>query len=112
MKPNELMLGDWVCQYSLKEYSIIKIEYGYQIEECVEHGYEPIPLTAEILEKNGFYLESYNGDAMRGNWWTRSDFVFPESRIDAVGRNLFKYEYVHQLQHALKLCGIEKEIEL
>ena len=72
----------------------------------------PIPLTPEILKKNGFTLEHYSGDVMTSYWWTRNDFVIHNSMNDAIGRNNFKYEYVHQLQHALKLCGILKQIEL
>lgn len=79
---------------------------------CTIEKVEPIPLTAEILGKNGFTLEHYSGDVMTGYWWTRNDFVIHNSMNDAIGRNNFKYEYVHQLQHALRLCGIDKEIIL
>ncbi len=73
---------------------------------------QPIPITPAILEKNGFVLQDYSEDFMSGKWWTRDDFVIPESMIDSVGRNNFNYKYVHQLQFALRLCGIEKTIEL
>ena len=73
---------------------------------------KPIPLTPEILEKNGFTLEHYSGDVMTGYWWTRNDFVIHSSMNDAIGKNNFEYEYVHQLQHALRLCEIERTIEL
>lgn len=68
---------------------------------------QPIPLTAEILEKN--FPEPTDGLT-----WFPEEGGFnchayvPKCEINAFG--LFKY--VHQLQHALRLCGIEKEIEL
>ena len=68
---------------------------------------DPIPLTAEILEKN--FPEPTDGLT-----WFPEEGGFnchtyvPKCEINAFG--LFKY--VHQLQNALRLCGIEKTIEL
>ena len=77
MKPNELMIGDWVIDKELSD-EPVQIE---QINEKNVHykcgnGYissgvellEPVPITHEIL--------------------------------------------VHQLQHAFRLCGISKTIDL
>ena len=124
MRNTDLMIGDWIFYPNNTPQKITGLAPGidengnihYQFFNDVE-WYElekakPIPLTPEILEKNRFSLEHYSGNIMIGNWWTREDFVFHENRNDSVGRNNFKYEYVHQLQHALKLCGIEKEIVL
>lgn len=68
---------------------------------------DPIPLTAEILEKN--FPEPTDGLT-----WFPEEGGFnchtyvPKCEINAFG--LFKY--VHQLQNALRMCGITKEIEL
>lgn len=68
---------------------------------------DPIPLTEEILEKNF-------PNPTDGLSWFPEEGGFnchtyvPNCEINAFG--LFKY--VHELQHALRLCGIEKEIEL
>ena len=68
---------------------------------------DPIPLTAEILEKN--FPEPTDGLT-----WFQEEGGFnchtyvPKCEINAFG--LFKY--VHQLQNAIRLCGIEKTIEL
>ena len=121
MKANEL-LNDIYVYFNCFDGSkiIVKVtEFNDGIAYGVsEHGthwcqitkIEPIPLTSEILEKNGFVIESrdYHGEPLQycklvdGLW------------IDISGENFFegKLEYVHQLQHALRLCGIEKEIEL
>ena len=121
MKAEELMIGDYV---HVKPSGMLvrvaavhrkKVAYHSCANKLVwvrKDLQEPIPLTPEILEKNGFVLESYCGNVMSGKWWTRNDFVIHENMNDSVGKNNFSYEYVHQLQHALRLCGIEKEIEL
>jgi len=65
------------------------------------------PLTSEILEEN--FPEPTDGLT-----WFPEEGGFnchtyvPKCEINAFG--LFKY--VHELQHALRLCGVEKEIEL
>ena len=78
---------------------------------------EPIPLTAEILEKNGFVGELCSNGI---------DYVSEEYKLriicktNDVGWTIYanhfgldkKDVFVHELQHALRLCGIEKEIEL
>ena len=46
--------------------------------------FEPIPLTLKILKKNGFNNSPFESNK--------------------------KFQYVHELQHALKQCGIDKEI--
>ena len=71
MKANELMIGDWVLQDGF-EYKVVMLrecdirnEYPIAVDSIV-HGYtycpsdaiQPIPLTAEILEKNGWHLEN------------------------------------------------------
>lgn len=75
---------------------------------------EPVILTPEILKKNGF--EEWDG------WYVYSiDNVAVEiawtGTILKIGGQCGNLElpdimYVHQLQHALRLCGIEKEIKL
>ena len=147
MKANELMAGDWVlikrtpsCEYpykicSINNYSILGEEYADWIE--VEAGEEinleeikPIPLTAEILEKNGWkkefdkksYMTFYNlEDEKYWLMWCISEHTLDIQRQNktlldqynlCAERAVIACEYVHELQHALKLCGIDKEIVL
>ena len=125
MKVDALMIGFWVTGKKWREnpFKLTRINdngkycYGItsdgtQVGPFLLEEIEPVPLTPEILEKNGFKLENYSGKIMSGKWWTRNDFVIHERMNDSVGKNNFSYEYVHQLQHALRLCGIETEIEL
>lgn len=95
-------------------------------EETVSlDGIVPIPLTEDILVKNGFekkiYTSPSNNEDYRyyqwnptpeypdyGVWlWPDGDSYTYNSRISDI-----KINYVHQLQHLLRLCCIENEIEL
>ena len=104
--------------------------YSNKLESYVTLSFEdiePIPVTPEILEKNEFK----NIDNMYPFPTFRSDdkekyfcitIGFPEGDttrrkhpfIEINGKNIFveyiKINFVHELQHALKLCGIDKEI--
>ena len=78
--------------------------YLFSIDEL-----KPIPLTAEILEKNDFEFD--------GDTYKLGDYRLV---IEYSGGILFGWvfchrkqlKYVHELQHALRLCGIKKKIEL
>lgn len=79
---------------------------------------EPVPLTPEILEKNEFVIENgefvfdfYNGTVIIYN---RFDYNL---RIVENYKTILDIKYyseiaVHELQHALRLCKILKEIVL
>lgn len=112
MKANELMIGDWValsfdllkdsCQpfkAKLNLKNIVAIHDGKLVAE-------PIPLTEEILKANG---------------WTYDDIDYAWC-LDKFP-DLYKHEegfcnyydgievrlnYVHELQQALRLCGLNE----
>ena len=153
MKANELMIGDLVtfkdCQND-ETPSIVKI---WQINDdgeafafidgddaldeiIIDNEIVGIPITPEILEKNGFKFDGSGQRSMmlistplfsegiryniyvglkkktievfvahpveKSPNWRKSNKVY----LEVCGC------YVHELQHALRLCGIEKEIEL
>lgn len=115
---------------------MVMLDYNdlYDYEEI-----EPIPLTPEILERVGFTVEA---EQKYEEWYEdedddyiakmkcvdvrkcnaeieyktygneicvfSSDYynILPSRRIDT------QVEYVHELQHIMRLCGIEKEILL
>ena len=114
---------------SITEYYItikyIGREEDYDFEDVNGEDINPIPLTREILEKNGFvkYNEvsdtppydqdeegnmyySYKGEHKFWGWWQPNNvYLIPvNAMVD------LEIEYVHELQHALRLCGINKEI--
>lgn len=84
------------------------------------HGYEPIPLTGEILEKNGFeedgegvygddnsfFIPTYQNGFDTGTWETHIE------PTEGIGDFSGKLRYVHQLQNILRDAGIEKEITI
>lgn len=125
MTSQELMIGDWVRQkYSgltFKVGSIITpyIRVANMAGQFEENTIEPIPLTAEILEKNGFEKDARNESYYKWNWYILQDNVSYDMETGIV--RLFKASdltfchpigYVHELQHALRLCEIDKEIVL
>ena len=95
MEAKELMIGDWVnmdfnypptCK-SPRRLCLDDMIRIWQGQEC-----EPIPLTAEILEKNG--LDKVPELSMVLNRDTMPMYHSP------------MLHYVHELQHALRLCGL------
>ena len=144
MKQTDLMIGDWVqftyTPYGQNEsrtivfqvsevenfsaaglYFVCGVKYG---RVCEVEKLQPIPLTAEILEKNGFdgeykasyqIYESKEFDVMYISIWKNRLSIrkSPDIRQPHSSERLsITCNYVHELQHAFRLCGIEKEIEL
>ena len=132
ISPNELQIGDWVL-YG-KGYAIIKAIGTHRSailvsidgqDELIEETYDiidPIPLTDEILRKSGFgcvdsdselshyylgdphYCADMNlhiGTDKKGCFW-----------LNYYSNSIYGLIYVHELQHAFSLLGIEKEITL
>lgn len=122
------MIGDWLQDHTNfpmqvrvvgEDYLYADFEgnegYPWEFDDKIEPPY-PIPLTEEILEKNGFkdydeireyqfiedgeeyrfYLKKmYNKDGICDSWGTNIGGVLP-SLISSV----------HELQHALRLAGL------
>lgn len=130
MKATDLMIGDWV-QFFGEPHKIIGIRtdtpYPYIKTDTGDTWYEwglkdladGISLTQEILEKNGF-----NKDIeLNGCYW-RPDcrkycivkeidtWYFAFRHMGGGHICISECNYVHKLQHALRLCGIEKKIEI
>lgn len=77
---------------------------------------QPIPLTPEILENNGFRKESYI-EVVGGLDTYYLGEEIGSFRIHRLQKGYYQFglakiNFVHQLQHALRLCGVRKEIEL
>jgi hypothetical protein len=142
LKISDLSVGDWVryrdriCQIA----EIHQLSYNFGSKEIcsfpqVTLYYEddmptyqesvpfkdihPIPITAEILGRNGFGKKTFTQDQLfrivepNGNmpfigyrWDSRR--VIIERDNDYMLR--VKAEYIHQLQHALRLAGVDKLI--
>ena len=91
--------------------------------------YKPIPLTSEILEGNGFERWKNDNPCLIYELKRREECVsvcvfFPKGyntryyknwAMVSTKENHIEHcvcEYVHELQHAFRLGGIEKEIKL
>lgn len=72
----------------------------------------PIPLTAEILEKNGF--DKYAMYHTLHDKQVRIEYYWHESRLEIQPYGgepwirLTPLRYAHELQHAFRLCGLNE----
>lgn len=144
MKANELMVGDWV--YSTfydkpcKVIGIERYESDYANVKVTNvagtkdiNSLYFIPLTPEILKKNGFKKVQIHGEKQDDIFQCFDGEIIIEVGIYDPNFILIHYRYetpdginsgelssivkadggkfyLHELQHALRLCGIEKEI--
>ena len=142
----DLMIGDWVevngkfiqVENVHKDMINYTPDIPYVQEEDFIEGKDitPTPLTAEVLEKNGFYFgyTSQQEDAASQigcsceKAWTYDEgggsiqvtfpnecdgglIVLDDQDFDKNLEFVFANQiYVHELQHALRLCGVEKNI--
>ncbi len=130
------MIGDWVqCVDSThEEKTYAQIDAIEEGQTCIlvrkdncnwflDIGFiEAIPLTAEILDKNFeqdeyddySYYEINDEFCIRNAYgsiflaqWTDSEYS-----LSQYPKFIINLESVEQLQHALRLCGVDKEIVL
>lgn len=115
MIANELMLGDWVFTRGRIE-QVTSIYDGYicteHYEDSHDYYFEPIPLTPEILEKNGFVYNELPFVQAWEQFGLTLTIGGDGFRINC-GHNISMIiDHVHELQHALRLCGIFLDIKL
>ena len=120
MDYKDLMVGDWVICNDLKR-QVAAIGETVGFLDCNNQVYwayggfdriDYIPLTESILVKNGFEKKDY--------------FTYVSGQVEIIKNRDFwnvvinKYcvfvdmniKFVHELQHLLRLCGIEKELTI
>ena len=119
MNKDNLMIGDWV-RTMIGDVQVAELHYSTVIVDTNVSSFyddvEPVPLTKDILKVNGFtgdrvmeyrfeedgeqyslYLkEMYNDKGEQDAWGTNVGGVLPSIVM-----------YVHELQHLLKLAGLE-----
>lgn len=113
MKKEELMIGDWVYNTHNRQNEqvaeigsgLVMLDYNdlYEYDEI-----EPIPLTTEILERN--FHEPNEGVV----WWKNDEPFYHVECLPLNGMRLIMpyTQYVHELQHALRLAQIDKEVKI
>lgn len=138
MKTDELMTGDVVKlrgRYaevlaidSLDESVRVMMTDDGTVEDAVVWDIEPIPITSEMAERNGFrqvaddaagiWYNEYETDDRRmrlldispthgeGVWYLHVD----DSDMDTVGR--LTVRFFHELQHAYRICSVKRGLVL
>lgn len=132
MKIEDLMIGDWYYWESEgKKYPMQVTKDTFKLSDEDISNFQPIPLTKEILEKNftmydfEYFISEYPNHNPKANdhfsiyhhkgvssiWKTEyiEDFYVEEETKSVC---IVAIKYVHDLQHFLKSCVINKEIKL
>ena len=137
MKIEELMVGD-IVEYLDGDQPIpvvvvkidgpsdvvcLKQKNGHKFNTTIEY-LRPIPLTPEILEKNGFRIV-FDGE-LHVSYFQDIESFHTEVKVDKIGIyqklsmfdglgngvTIIECKYVHQLQHAFSIYKINKQITL
>lgn len=125
LKISDLSVGDWVHHdfyevdmrvvtiYGDNERVIAESRSGHGVTCHLDH-FTPIPITAEMLEKNGF--ECIEEDVDIALYGTPSCSIFHTKgilryRLETPQASVACWN-IHDLQHALRLAGVDKEINL
>ena len=130
MKVEHLMVGNWV-KYTLtgipaRVAGIIKTSkecniYAYvgtcnRLQGINERDFEPIPITEEFLKKNGFCSKHNDLYYLDSGWYLDIEGSaigeFNDAYESPTFIKKFTVKYVHELQHILRLTGIEKEVKI
>ena len=127
MKPSEVMIGDYLLDRSGFPKKVDEVlDDGVLLGGVYHHMSEmkDIPTTEEVIEKNGFekltdefgkeYYNLVGTDFcvlyVDNIWW------FGQMDCESETHNrpdpIFAVNKVHKLQHALRMCDIEKEVVL
>lgn len=132
---NSLMLGDWVKHpkgqnriTQIQDNRVVFTDYSDDINgACDIDEIKPIPISSEILEKNGF--QKFDFPKVKGqhkwscqtkamSWMSLWCRILDDNPSDGWMIEIFsptssicvKIDYIHELQHAIRLCHIDKEI--
>ena len=128
MRPEELMIGDLIMCHNSNFFVTSVDGYGSLIGIDNERDADlvhideliPIPLTPEILEKNGairlngFWLFEKNGfERAMLSYCNGNEDYMSEEATEYFGRHWvfdenYRIDYVHELQYALRLCGLNE----
>jgi hypothetical protein len=130
MRVCELMVGDLVLHDGkvIRVDSVHKRKIGYhktkdKLTWLFDGQFQPIPLTPEILGKNAdnhydervydiYCFHNEEDDHYSDLVEVTYGFGRIEWTINGNEYGITEIKYVHELQHALRLCRIEKEIVL
>lgn len=129
MRVNELMIGNWVKWFGnpcIVDLPLLKTEYS---ENEISSYIQPIPITEELLLKNGFVAETIHADECVVNYY---ELKLDNCKIvisdvsNKLGRDWTIHvdddfrcsiasacvNYVHQMQNLLNIMDIEWEVKI
>ena len=106
METKELMIGDKVMVKVLSQIPDTYVLHTWTANDYSRYlQVKPIPLTAEILEKNGWWYEIED-------MWLRDEVNFCiekwNGKLQCYDINQIKLDSVYQLQQILRLCGLNE----
>ena len=132
MRANELMIGDWIYDNyhqakarvntltrALLWAAVEEKDGSYDDKQLRYEDVQPIPLTTEILERNGFertgstyimaddYYDITVHEVSDSIW----EVIYTNCEMSLGSQQMYVCN-VHQLQHALRMCDEEIEIRL
>lgn len=136
MRIEDLMINDWV--FNTHNNKPEQVQEILTVSNCDdgnsvmldyndiynEDDIEPILLTPEILEKNGYIFDAKETNKLKDIMPNTNMYKFPLGVGFYIEHNTIKntyvlsdhgwiqMKYVHEFQHLLKLCGIDKQIVL
>ena len=134
MRPGDLQIGDYVIVHDYgrfhewkHDFVMVVTSVDFSVVGCSgldDHGVmqhntylpsqiEPLPLNIEFLKKNfPEYEEGYEiGWWYEGEWGDESKGFMIEFRNDNIEIVMHSVRYVHEVQHIVKMCGLQKEIK-
>lgn len=132
MKVGEVHIKDWVNlsdeMGNIAPFRVNSVQCGDVVAEnyitvsdffnpFYEGEFQPIPITTDILKKNGFTVRIFPLDTICIWECDKSRIMWSGSMIDVRQWDSCKAyqgsaKYIHELQQAIRLCEIDKRIEL
>ena len=102
MKATELQIGDWIL-YGDKPVKVLQLSENDKYDWV-----KPIPLTYEILKKNGWKDAEFWCEYLDDKATIQSCLPDMQGIINGIEIKEFQCKYVHQYQHLLRLCGLDE----
>lgn len=128
MKATDLMVGDLVMVHPsgmlIKVAAVHNKKVAYhacpnKLEWVRRDLLKPVPLTAEILEKNGFNQDKYGQFILNEDTGESEHYLCIVPSYDegkywwtVNSEPIAKINHLHELQHIFRLCKIDKEIKI